>query len=557
MDDDEEKQSQPIKKGQLSGSPETPVSDDGKPLIKLKMPKVQGGVREEEISGKVQSRVCEVCDKTFSSGKALGGHMRVHVQNKEVSPKKLKTSHQPVKKQQRKQIINASDSNDTTNVRGGDGNSKPTCSLCAKNFPSMKSLFGHMRCHPEREWRGIQPPPAAKNSPLSSVSDAVPGKTDDRIDSDAATTEIPVVDLTRSLTRWSVTGMRGRKAYTASSAVSSAEEERLHDAVQYLMKLAHGNSLESGLTHKHIHEEYEATNSNSLNNNQVSESKKLRIEESPVGYRSDYPVQKLKIDERGSTDDAGNSGVNSEYIEKSKGKSVLETVYIPENSVTLSLNCQWVNTDWHREDDYKNLPDDDELESRPMVMIKNKKRKKLKLRDLESVQEGNPVDHQFRKPVGYKCSTCNKCFPTHQALGGHRSSHNKVRNFQNTIDESSSAAAGDEQHAYPIINETKESEGAACSKMVEMSTHQCKICKKTFPTGQALGGHKRCHWIAPAVEAPSSQVTSPEEPGESSQMCRKVLDFDLNEPAAMEEYEQVLAASRTRVTEKSALGFWP
>ncbi|KAA8537765.1 hypothetical protein F0562_027655 [Nyssa sinensis] len=162
----------------------------------------------------------------------------------------------------------------------------------------------------------------------------------------------------------------------SNSAVSSAEEERLHDAVQYIMKLAHGNSLESGLTHKHIHEEYEATNSNSLNNNQVSESKKLRIEESPVGYRSDYPVQKLKIDERGSTDDAGNSGLNSEYIEKSNGKAVLGTGYIPENSVTLSLNCQWVNTDWHREDDYKNFPDDDELESRPMVMIKNKKKRR-------------------------------------------------------------------------------------------------------------------------------------------------------------------------------------
>ncbi|GJY59396.1 zinc finger C2H2-type/integrase DNA-binding domain-containing protein [Tanacetum coccineum] len=24
--------------------------------------------------------------------------------------------------------------------------------------------------------------------------------------------------------------------------------------------------------------------------------------------------------------------------------------------------------------------------------------------------------------------------------------------------------------------------------------HQCKICDKVFPTGQALGGHKRCHW---------------------------------------------------------------
>nr|GFC69176.1 zinc finger protein ZAT9-like [Tanacetum cinerariifolium] len=27
---------------------------------------------------------------------------------------------------------------------------------------------------------------------------------------------------------------------------------------------------------------------------------------------------------------------------------------------------------------------------------------------------------------GRRCTTCNKCFSSHQALGGHRSSHNKV-----------------------------------------------------------------------------------------------------------------------------------
>ncbi|KAA8531228.1 hypothetical protein F0562_005858 [Nyssa sinensis] len=85
-----------------------------------------------------------------------------------------------------------------------------------------------------------------------------------------------------------------------------------------------------------------------------------------------------------------------------------------------------------------------------MTINEKDQRKKLKSRDLESVQDDNPVDHQNQKPVGYKCSTCNKCFPNHQALCGHRSSHNKVSNFHNTIDESSSTAAGDGHHAYPI-----------------------------------------------------------------------------------------------------------
>jgi len=107
--------------------------------------------------------------------------------------------------------------------------------------------------------------------------------------------------------------------------------------------------------------------------------------------------------------------------------------------------------------------------------------------------------------LSYKCTVCNKAFPSYQALGGHKASHRK----------SSSENAATENSNNPST-----SSGAASGR-----THE------TFPTGQALGGHKRCHYDGGNSNTNSS-VTFSEGGGSSHSQSHR--GFDLNLPALPE-----------------------
>ncbi|XP_020173392.1 zinc finger protein 1 [Aegilops tauschii subsp. strangulata] len=80
------------------------------------------------------------------------------------------------------------------------------------------------------------------------------------------------------------------------------------------------------------------------------------------------------------------------------------------------------------------------------------------------------------------CSVCGKGFPSYQALGGHKASHRPKP-----------APAGADEPAATAAASSTTSSGAGGGGKV----HECSVCKKTFPTGQALGGHKRCHYEGP------------------------------------------------------------
>ena len=117
----------------------------------------------------------------------------------------------------------------------------------------------------------------------------------------------------------------------------------------------------------------------------------------------------------------------------------------------------------------------------------------------------------------YKCSVCGKAFGSYQALGGHKASHRKL--------------AGEDEKSNTTTTTSSAAAGTTGGK-----THECSICHKCFPTGQALGGHKRCHYEGTVGGAKSGAATSTgtgsaitASEGVGSSLSHR--EFDLNLPA--------------------------
>ncbi|KAK1376372.1 putative C2H2-type zinc-finger protein [Heracleum sosnowskyi] len=128
----------------------------------------------------------------------------------------------------------------------------------------------------------------------------------------------------------------------------------------------------------------------------------------------------------------------------------------------------------------------------------------------------------------YQCETCKKVFGSFQALGGHRTSHKKVKK-----------RLGDEEKS---LEEKPRKKIIGNKNVVKKLMHECPVCFKVFGSGQALGGHKRSHFLASS----STSASTTSSPSPTKQLLEEngknenfgFMSFiDLNLPAPM-EYEE-------------------
>ncbi|KAJ8449405.1 hypothetical protein Cgig2_002537 [Carnegiea gigantea] len=120
----------------------------------------------------------------------------------------------------------------------------------------------------------------------------------------------------------------------------------------------------------------------------------------------------------------------------------------------------------------------------------------------------------------FECRACNKIFYSHQALGGHRASHKKIKGCfaaaylnpgEKRVTESrdQNLVSSKRGESLDLDPSRLSSKGVMLHGSLSNNTtskkksksHECSICHRVFPSGQALGGHKRCHWLPSSVSS--------------------------------------------------------
>ncbi|CAJ1955852.1 unnamed protein product [Sphenostylis stenocarpa] len=174
--------------------------------------------------------------------------------------------------------------------------------------------------------------------------------------------------------------------------------------------------------------------------------------------------------------------------------------------------------------------------------------------DVKAEKGGNRIDFYV-----YECKTCNRTFPSFQALGGHRASHKKPKveekkspppSLPLPLPPSSSSsqlfnfeeAKQNQMKINPSVSlllGCGNNRGGLNFNGNKSKIHECSICGSEFTSGQALGGHMRRHRSANNNNNSNNNNNNNTVVQTATTTCdgavevkpRNVLELDLNLPA--------------------------
>ncbi|KAI3744448.1 hypothetical protein L1987_57529 [Smallanthus sonchifolius] len=448
--------------------------------------------------------VCRLCDKKYPSGKSLGGHMRSHV----ISAAAAANSSESDEKFSALMMDGNPSSyglreNPKKTWRAVGSSSFPypnerICKQCGKGFQSLKALCGHMACHSEKD-RNL------KDYDHSWTSENLDHEEKVVIDSYSDTEEPEFQDPTR------VTRSKSKrykklvvKPYSfnllltnhdsnnnsnynyGSSSVSETDELDQEEVAMCLMMLSKDSTNWGGVN---------SVVESSDNNSAVLETKlsgldadSFQFENSHSGYgwNGNHTTRKMESDI--SVEELLRYGDPNK-----KSKRVVDKT--------------------------RELSYEEKLEIRRKLFKEFEYRGSLKKRARDDDDAYNPElerDGQNKKRNKYECLTCNKVFTSFQGLGGHRPCHKR----NNVV---GSRNYGGENSLESEFAHTRKPKYDKKMKVKKNKGHECPICFRMFKSGQALGGHKRSHFINGSMDHFAAM-----EHGAPS--CSDMIDLNLPAP---------------------------
>lgn len=426
------------------------------------------------------------------------------------------------------------------------------CKECGKKFLSWKALFGHMKCHSEKEKGCISL--EDQDSWISASHKLVMDSQSDN-ESDNPSRRRRSERRTRYMA--TATSSSFSLANGNSSSVSDIEQEQEEVAMCLMMlsrDVGHWGGLNSAAESSDNNSVYlEALES--FQTNRIS-----KIDGKTFVCNGDETVKVKKFSDNNSEDLKGR---RSEFCAPGNSRSRSR-----KNKAEASTDGFFKNDHFGFEDSEvelgKNFSKETALSQAQLASIKfnSSKRKFLDSYDPELRSESlktlttNSMDSEIcknsNKRSKFECTTCNRTFHSYQALGGHRASHKKIKGcFASKIESSENSIETVQHSPHPTAdsklikfckneNPIDQEIPAGCAEKRQKTTgskksnkgHECPICFKVFPSGQALGGHKRSHLVG-GSEARNNATIVIQKAAAAAPETRDFLDLNL--PAPVEE----------------------
>lgn len=481
--------------------------------------------------------VCKLCLKKYPCGKSLGGHMRSHVvANSAESDEKPDPNFKKFPQFVVVGVNNGGGGGGGGVVEGGmngggGGDSRmvessyglrenprkswravdssfplpqeKVCKQCGKGFHSLKALCGHMACHSDKDRGGLKDDHSwtSENQKLVMDSHSDTEEGEDRVmrtrSSKSKRFKKVVVNSPFPLLLPTNNG---------SSSASEIDGEEQEEVAMCLMMLSRDSGNKGG-----VNSVVESSDNNSVILETKSSSIDMKNGKKGV-VQCGSPQVKKGGDEVKSNAEAEDSDSGYFLDECAKAESDVSVDGFRRNNGVNEydeyreslIRSKRYRAEVKRELEAKENVYDDHHQGIAARIEESRKRRYLsensdfynEYEKKSKIAKTSNGETGEKRPK-YECFNCKKTFKSYQALGGHRPCHKK--SSSNNAFYESRYESGDDSTEFRG-KPPHESKKAVVDKKAKSSSkknkgHICPFCNRVFKNGQALGGHKRSHFI--------------------------------------------------------------